>query len=78
MQPDDPSGGKRTVDVGTLIFGLLILGIGGYLLLKDTLKIAVPEITWDAFWPVILIVIGVAVLLRALTGNSRRARRRDR
>ena len=75
MQAPEPRDGRRVLDWGSLVFGLLIVAVGAYLLLKDTLRIAVPEITWNSFWPVILIAVGAVVLLRTLTGNGRRSGR---
>lgn len=68
----DPQG--RGLDWGAVIFGVILLGIGGYLLLKDTLKIDVPDISWGEFWPVILIAIGVVVLIRSARGDRWRDR----
>ena len=45
--------------MGTLIFGLILLAIG----LGNSLA-------WNVFWPSVLIIIGVAVLLRALIRRS--------
>lgn len=78
MEPRDPVSDRRYLDWGGLIFGLLIVAIGGYLLLKDTFKIDVPDITGEMIWPVILMAIGAVVLIRSLTGDTRHARRRDR
>jgi hypothetical protein len=67
--------GDRGWDWGAVVFGVVLLGIGGYWLLKDTLGVNLPDITWEAFWPVLLIGIGAVVLLRAASGNDRRSRR---
>jgi uncharacterized integral membrane protein len=69
---------RRYVDWGALIFGAIVLVVGAYLLLKDTFKVNLPDISWDMFWPVIVIAIGVIVLVRALTGDTHRGRRYDR
>lgn len=66
--------GRRSMDWGALIFGVIILVIGGYLLLKDTFKVNLPDISWDMAWPVILIALGAVVLIRAFTGDARRGR----
>lgn len=78
MNQVSPGTDRRPMNWGALVFGLLILGAGGYLLLKDTLKVEVPDISWEMFWPLVLIAIGVVVLLRAVTGDTWRSRRRDR
>lgn len=77
MEPRDPLPDRNHFDWGGLVFGVLIVAIGGYLLLKDTFKIDVPEITGEMIWPVILIAVGAVILLRALT-DTRHVRRHDR
>jgi hypothetical protein len=76
------AGGPGTVDHGldwgAVVFGIILLGIGGWFLLKDTFGVDLPNIAWSQFWPVILIVIGVLVLIRSATGGGRRGRRLDR
>ena len=73
-----PAGTGRGLDWGAVVFGVLLVVIGAYLVLKDTLKLDIPDISWDMAWPIILIAIGVIVLLRAMTGHSGRRRRFDR
>ena len=73
MQAPEPRDAGRRYDWGRLVFGLLILVIGAYLLLKDTLRLNVPEVTGDAVWPLILIAVGAVVLLRTLTEDGRRS-----
>jgi hypothetical protein len=72
MQAPEPRHAWRRYDWGSLVFGLLILVIGAYLLLKS-LGIAVPDVTGDAVWPLILVAVGAVVLLRTLTGDVRRS-----
>ncbi len=55
---------ERSVDVGAVIVGLIILGVGGWFLLEN-FGIAMPEVNWDMIWPLIIIAIGVGVLWRA-------------
>jgi Domain of unknown function (DUF5668) len=57
--------------IWTLIVGLFVLGIGVWFFLERTLGIDLPTIRWSQFWPVILIVIGAAVLLGALRRERR-------
>jgi predicted membrane protein len=47
------------------ILGALIVGVGGLFLLNNFNLI---ELTWDAFWPIVLIGIGVLMLFNRLTG----------
>lgn len=71
MQAPEPRTTRRIPDWGSLVFGVLVLVIGAYLLLKDTLGLALPEVKGDAVWPLILIGLGAVVLLRTLTGDGR-------
>jgi LiaI-LiaF-like transmembrane region len=64
---------ERPYHWGRLVFGLLILVIGAYLLLKDALGLDIPEVKGDALWPLILIGVGAVVLLRTLTESGRRS-----
>ncbi len=57
--------------IWTLIVGLFILGLGVWFFLDSTLGFDMPTIRWSQFWPVILIVIGAAVLLGALRRERR-------
>ncbi len=57
---------RRGLDVGGLMFGAILLFVGGYFLLRNTLGWELPEIDWDMVWPVVIIAIGVAILLGAL------------
>lgn len=71
----DTSGRDRGYDWGGVIFGVLLLGLGAYWLLKDTLKVDLPAIAWETVWPILLIALGGTVLFRAATGRERRRRR---
>ncbi len=66
----------READWVAILFAVLVIAVGGYFLLRDTLHIAVPDIPWDAAWPVLVIVFGLLVLLRGLAGGRTRRRRR--
>jgi hypothetical protein len=57
--------------VWTLVAGLFVLGLGVWFFLDYTLGIDLPTIRWSQLWPVILIVIGAAVLLGALRRERR-------
>ena len=55
---------------GALIGGTIVLLIGLWFFATTTLGLDLPRIDWRQYWPVILIVIGLLVILRAF----RRAR----
>ncbi len=48
----------RTGQQGALIFGLILIVLGGMFLLQNLLRI-----NFSQFWPLILIVIGIAMLV---------------
>jgi ABC-type antimicrobial peptide transport system permease subunit len=56
---------RRRSDVGAFIFGGILLLVGVYYLLQQTLGMALPDLDWDRIWPLILIVIGGLVLFGA-------------
>lgn len=49
-----------------IVVGLGLLAVGIYYFLRQTLGIDIPPIRWSSVWPVILIVIGGLIVLRAL------------
>ncbi len=61
----------RQRDNGALVWGLILLAIGVWFLLDQTLHVALPDIDWSQAWPVILIVLGGIVIFQSL---GRRAR----
>lgn len=58
------------VDVGALILGAILLLVGGYYLLVNTFGINLPDLDWDQIWPIALIVLGVAVVAKAIQSRG--------
>ncbi|MBL8154463.1 MAG: hypothetical protein JNM70_09780 [Anaerolineae bacterium] len=56
------------MDLGRLVVGIILIVIGGVFLVNLQIDI-LPDVDWGRFWPVILIVIGAAALLRPGQGN---------
>ncbi len=52
-------------------FGLLLLVIGLWYFAERTLGLDMPDISWNQFWPVILIAIGVLILYNAVRRERR-------
>ncbi len=65
----------RHTSVGTVVFALVLIVIGGYYVLRNTLGINLPELSSDAVVPVIAVVLGLALLYRAWRDSSERAHR---
>jgi hypothetical protein len=58
-------------DTATRVWGLLVLAVGVWFFADITLGMDMPAIAWRDVWPVVLIVLGLAVLVRGMA--SRRA-----
>lgn len=58
-------------DTGAIIFGLILLAVGGYYLLERTFQLALPQLDADRLWPIAVIVIGAAIVWNAY--NRRQA-----
>ena len=58
------------VDLGALVFGAILLLVGGYYLLVNTFGIDLPELNWDMIWPIAVIGLGVAVVAKAVASRS--------
>jgi hypothetical protein len=61
---------KRVADTGSVVWGLILLAVGGWFFLDHTLELDMPRIDWSDFWPVILIVIGAVVILQGFGRRS--------
>ena len=55
----------RRLDLGTLIFGLAVVFVGGYYLLRNTFGFDLGDLNWDAVWPAIIVAVGASILIRA-------------
>ncbi len=64
------AGTRRAIDTGTVIWGLILIAVGGWFFLDHTLGLDLPRIDWGDLWPVILLVIGGAVILQGLGRRS--------
>ena len=51
---------------GGLVFGMILIGLGGYFLAKEY----VPAVDFDRLWPIGLVIAGLALLLVALRRPS--------
>jgi ribosomal protein L40E len=61
-------GNRRNSGVGLLIAGLFVLALGLTLLYGDW------ALFWKYFWPVVLVILGIWLLIRGLMWSQRRYR----
>ncbi len=59
-------------DIGGIVLGLIIVLVGGYFVLRDTLGLKIPELNWDMIWPLIIVAVGVSIIWGALQRSSPR------
>ncbi len=64
---DEPDRGRTA----SILFGLVILGIGLWFFAEHTLGIDLPRIRWSQVWPLILIGVGLWVVLGSMRRGSR-------
>ncbi len=55
----------RRLDLGGLLIGLIIIGVGVYYLLVNTFGITLPELDWDKIWPILVMALGVGIVWSA-------------
>jgi len=60
----------RRLDLGGLIFGAILLVVGGYFVLRNTLGFDIPNLNWDLIWPLFIVALGVGVLWGAMAHGS--------
>lgn len=64
---DEPDHGRAA----SVVFGLILLAIGLWFFVEQTLGIELPRVRWSQFWPVILIGLGVWIVLGSMRRRSR-------
>lgn len=64
--------GIQRRDLGALLFGLLLLAVGVYFVLKNTLGITMPDIQADQVWPLLIVALGLSVLYREWSRSNQR------
>jgi hypothetical protein len=65
-----PRDRDRGPSVVAIVIGVAVLLIGLYYFLDTTLGLDLPAVRWSSLWPVILIVIGGVIVLRAMGRRS--------
>ena len=61
---------KDAADTAARVWGLLLIAVGAWFLAEFTLGYDLPAIPWRDVWPIGLIVIGLAVILRGMTRRN--------
>lgn len=72
--PDAPPPRRDDRDRGrtaSILFGLVILGLGLWFFAEHTLGYELPRIRWSQVWPVFLIGLGLWVVLGSFRRGSR-------
>lgn len=55
---------------GRIIVGLLLLLVGGYYFLRNTLGFDLGELDEEAVWPVLVLALGALIVFRGLTHRT--------
>ncbi len=55
------------LDFGGFVFGGILLFVGLYYMLRNTLGFDIGELDWDPIWPILVILLGVSVVIGAYT-----------
>lgn len=55
----------RSGSIGFVIVGFILLVVGGYYVLTNTLGLDLGPINWDVIWPIIVLGLGVIFLASA-------------
>ena len=62
---------RRDSSLPSIVVGLVILGIGIWYFMDQTLGLTMPRIRWGDLWPILLILLGGVILFRAATDRNR-------
>jgi len=52
----------RRIDIGAILIGLIILGVGVYYTLVNVLGWELAALDWDMIWPLAVIALGIGIL----------------
>jgi hypothetical protein len=54
-----------------VVFGIILLGVGLWFFLDQTLGFELPRIRWSQLWPLIIIGLGAWIVLSTMRRGSR-------
>lgn len=57
---------NRGLDATGIVWGAILLAVGVWFFLTQTLGWELPAVDWGDLWPVILIVVGAVVIFQAM------------
>ncbi len=52
----------RRIDVGAILLGLIIIGVGTYYTLVNVFGFELAELDWDMIWPLAVVALGIGIL----------------
>ena len=52
----------RRIDVGAILIGVIILGVGIYYTLVNVFGLALAQLDWDMIWPLAIVALGIGIL----------------
>ena len=52
----------RSIDIGAILFGLIVLGVGIYYTLVNVFGLELAELDWDMIWPLAVVALGIGIL----------------
>jgi hypothetical protein len=52
----------RRIDIGAILLGVLILGVGIYYVLANIFGLQLAELDWDKIWPLAVVALGIGII----------------
>jgi hypothetical protein len=52
----------RRIDIGAILLGVLILGVGIYYVLTNIFGLELAELDWDKIWPLAVVALGIGII----------------
>jgi hypothetical protein len=56
---------RHRIDAGSLFFGIVLLFVGVFYILRNNFGWQLGEIDWDLIWPIIVLSLGASVVYKA-------------
>ena len=52
----------RRIDVGAILLGLIVLGVGTYYTLVNVFGLELAQLDWDMIWPLGVVALGIGII----------------